>query len=89
MRYTVCLMATTSGSEAAWSRKSSLGAVTGREVGQRLAASVAAAVLAMQGGARVLRVHDVSETRDAVAVWMAMRGQAGAATASAPDQAQV
>ena len=74
---------------AAWSRKSSLGAVTGREVGQRLAASVAAAVLAMQGGARVLRVHDVSETRDAVAVWMAMRGQAGAATASAPAQAQV
>jgi dihydropteroate synthase len=57
---------------AGWSRKSSLGAVTGREVpGQRVAASVAAAVLAVERGARVVRVHDVRETVDALKVWQA------------------
>lgn len=55
------------------SRKSMLGAITGREVGQRLAASLAAALLALEGGARVLRVHDVAETRDVVKVWQAVR----------------
>lgn len=55
---------------AGWSRKSSLGAATGREQPQdRVAASVAAAVLAVQAGARVLRVHDVAATVDAVKVW--------------------
>ncbi len=56
-----------------WSRKSSLGAITGRPVEERLAASLAAALLAAQAGATILRVHDVRETRDALAVWQALR----------------
>ncbi|MDQ5897480.1 MAG: dihydropteroate synthase [Pseudomonadota bacterium] len=56
---------------AGWSRKSSLGAVTGRPVGERLAASVAAALAAAHCGARVVRVHDVAETVDALQVWSA------------------
>jgi dihydropteroate synthase len=58
---------------AGWSRKSILGQLTGRPVGERLAASVAAALLAAQSGARILRVHDVGPTRDALAVWDAFR----------------
>ena len=58
---------------AGWSRKSSLGRITGRDVGGRLPASLAAALLALLGGARILRVHDVKETRDAVLVWDAWR----------------
>ena len=58
---------------AGWSRKSTLGAVTGRPVGERLAGSLAAALLALQAGATILRVHDVKETRDVVAVWEASR----------------
>ena len=50
------------------SRKSTLGAITGRPAGERLAASVAAALLAVQHGARIVRVHDVAATRDALAV---------------------
>jgi dihydropteroate synthase len=57
---------------AGWSRKSTLGAVTGRPVNERLAASLAAALLAVQRGARILRVHDVKETRDVLAVMQAM-----------------
>ncbi len=58
------------------SRKSMLGAVTGREDGiARLPASVAAAVLAVERGARVVRVHDVAATRDALAVWAATEGR--------------
>jgi dihydropteroate synthase len=53
---------------AGLSRKGMLGAITGREVNDRLAASVAAAVVAAQHGARILRVHDVAATVDAVAV---------------------
>lgn len=56
-----------------WSRKSSLGKVTGREVGERMPASIAAAVLAAERGAAVLRVHDVRETADALAVLRAMQ----------------
>ena len=52
-----------------WSRKSTLGAITGRTVDQRAAASVAAALAAVLGGARVLRVHDVAATVDALKVW--------------------
>lgn len=52
-----------------WSRKSTLGAVTGRAVHDRLAGSVAAALLAVQRGARVVRVHDVAATVDALALW--------------------
>lgn len=54
------------------SRKSMLGQITGREVGGRLAASVAAAVMAAQQGAAIVRVHDVAETCDALAVWSAI-----------------
>ena len=53
------------------SRKSMLGAITGREVGERLAASVAAALIAVERGARIVRVHDVAATVDALAVWQA------------------
>lgn len=57
---------------AGWSRKSSLGAVTGRAApADRVTASVAAALLAVQWGARVVRVHDVRETVDALKVWRA------------------
>jgi dihydropteroate synthase len=54
-----------------WSRKSTLGAITGKPVGERLAASVAAALAAAQRGAAVLRVHDVGATVDALKVWHA------------------
>lgn len=58
---------------AGWSRKSSLGVVTGHEQpADRVVASVAAALLAVDRGARVLRVHDVRETVDALKVWQAM-----------------
>ncbi len=62
---------------AGLSRKSMLGAMTGRPVGDRLSASLAAALLAVQGGARIVRVHDVAATRDVLAVWQAVA--AGAA----------
>ena len=54
-----------------WSRKSTLGAITGRDVTQRLAASLAAALAAVQRGARIVRVHDVAATVDALRVWHA------------------
>jgi dihydropteroate synthase len=57
------------------SRKSMLGKVAGRDVGERLVASVAAAVLAVERGARIVRAHDVAATRDAIAVWQAMKEQ--------------
>jgi dihydropteroate synthase len=56
---------------AGWSRKSTLGTVTGRAVDQRLHASVAAAVIAVERGARIVRVHDVAATVDAMKVWCA------------------
>ncbi len=56
---------------AGWSRKSTLGRLTGRDVDERLAGSLAAALLALVGGARILRVHDVKETRDVILVWQA------------------
>lgn len=52
-----------------WSRKSTLGAITGRAVDERLPASVAAALAAVQLGARIVRVHDVAATVDALKVW--------------------
>ena len=59
---------------AGWSRKSSLGAVTGRELpAERMSASVAAALLAVDRGGRVVRVHDVRETGEVLAVWAAMQ----------------
>jgi len=55
-----------------WSRKSTLGAVTGREVGERGAASIAAALIAVQRGARIVRVHEVAATVDVLKVWRAV-----------------
>jgi dihydropteroate synthase len=49
-----------------------LGAITGRPVEGRMAASIAAALLAAQKGAKILRVHDVAETIDALAVLAAV-----------------
>jgi len=54
---------------AGLSRKSTLGRITGRPVEERLAGSLAMALLALQAGATILRVHDVKETRDVIAVW--------------------
>lgn len=56
------------------SRKTMLGAITGRPVGERVAAGIAAAVLAVERGARIVRTHDVAVTRDALALWMALQG---------------
>lgn len=57
------------------SRKSMLGALTGRDVNDRLPASLAAAVVAAQSGAAIIRVHDVAATRDALAIWQALKGE--------------
>lgn len=58
---------------AGWSRKSSIGEVTGRQrPEQRVSGSVAAALLAVERGARIVRVHDVQDTADALAVWLAV-----------------
>jgi dihydropteroate synthase len=55
------------------SRKSMLGTVTGQTVDKRLAASLAAALAGVAHGAKVLRVHDVAETRDALMVWQSVK----------------
>lgn len=60
---------------AGLSRKSMLGMITGRPTDQRLGASVAAALLAVQGGACIVRVHDVAATADALKVWCALSGK--------------
>lgn len=60
---------------AGLSRKSMLGEITGRKVSERDTASVAAALLAAQNGARILRVHDVAAMNDALAVWAAVGKQ--------------
>jgi dihydropteroate synthase len=70
---------------AGWSRKSSLGAVTGgAPVHERVTASVAAALLAVDKGAAIVRVHDVRETVAALKVWgatqSALAGHAGSRT---------
>ena len=62
---------------AGWSRKSSLGTVTGLPVDERMVPSVVAAVLAVERGASIVRVHDVRETVAALAVWQAMKEQRG------------
>ena len=58
------------------SRKSTVGAVTGRPVDQRLAGSVAAAALAVRAGAHIVRAHDVAATVDAVKLAAAVRAAA-------------
>lgn len=55
-----------------WSRKRTLGDITGRPVDQRLPASLAAALRAVSAGANVIRVHDVAATVDALKVWAAV-----------------
>ena len=54
------------------SRKSMIGAITGRPVGERLAGSIAAALAGIARGANIIRVHDVPETLDAIKVWQAV-----------------
>ena len=54
------------------SRKSMLGLLTGRPLGDRVHASIAAVMLAVARGANILRVHDVAATRDAIAIWNAL-----------------
>ncbi|MGQ2981415.1 MAG: dihydropteroate synthase [Polaromonas sp.] len=69
---------------AGWSRKSSLAAVTGNslasvaqlDIAERMVPSVTAAVLAVDRGARIVRVHDVRETVQALKVWLAARAAA-------------
>lgn len=56
------------------SRKSVLGKLTGRETTDRLPASIASALLAVSKGAAIVRVHDVAATRDALAVYNAVKG---------------
>jgi dihydropteroate synthase len=56
---------------AGWSRKGTLGQLTGRPAGQRMVASVGAALAAVALGARIVRVHDVGPTVDALKVWNA------------------
>lgn len=68
------------------SRKSMIGALTGRaSPDDRAAGSAAAALIAAQRGARIVRVHDVAATRDALAVWQAVAaGEVAPARAAAP-----
>lgn len=56
---------------AGWSRKGALGRLTGRDLDDRLVASVAAALAAVQRGARIVRVHDVAATVDGLKIWRA------------------
>ena len=51
------------------SRKSMIGTLTGRDIEHRAAGSAAAALIAVQKGVLIVRVHDVAETRDALAIW--------------------
>jgi len=60
---------------AGLSRKSMLGAITGQDVNHRVSASVAAALLAVQRGARIVRVHNVGATVDALKVWSAVNAE--------------
>jgi len=64
---------------AGLSRKSMLSILTGRAVEERLAGSLALAFAALDGGARIIRCHDVAETGDVVKVWTALRGRGGVA----------
>jgi dihydropteroate synthase len=57
-----------------WSRKSSLGVVTGLDVDKRVTSSVVAAVLAFERGAQVVRVHDVASTMQGLQVWLHASG---------------
>ena len=70
---------------AGLSRKRSIGALTGRETpAARMAGSVAAHLIAAQRGARILRVHDVAETVDALKIWTAVDAVPAPRVAAAP-----
>jgi dihydropteroate synthase len=69
---------------AGLSRKGVIGTLTGREQGQRLHGSVAAALIAAQNGAKLVRVHDVAATVDALKVWEAVAAQSVPKGKSAP-----
>jgi dihydropteroate synthase len=56
---------------AGLSRKSMIGNLLGRDINKRLAGSIAGALIAAQKGAKIIRVHDVTETADALKVWQA------------------
>ncbi|HEX7915405.1 dihydropteroate synthase [Rudaea sp.] len=74
---------------AGLSRKGMIGALTGRDVEQRAAGSAAAALIAVQKGAMIVRVHDVAATRDALAVWQGVvSGTAPAKKARKPFGSQ-
>src|SRR4029079_17682398 len=60
---------------AGLSRKSTIGRLTGRDVDDRMAGSIAAALAAVKRGASIVRVHDVRETVDALRVWRAIEGE--------------
>lgn len=55
------------------SRKSMLGKITGKETHERMATSIAAAIMAADRGAQIIRVHDVAETVDALMLWEALQ----------------
>jgi len=77
-----------SGVYAGLSRKSMIGTLTGRSVpGERQAGSVAAALIAVQRGARMVRVHDVAATVDALAVWRGVHAVDAVPRRSAPPAA--
>jgi len=58
------------------SRKTMLGAITGRDVSERVVAGAAAALLAVQRGANIVRTHDVGVTRDVLRLWAALEANA-------------
>jgi dihydropteroate synthase len=60
---------------AGLSRKATLGLLTGHEPRDRVHASVAAALIAVENGAHIVRVHDVAATHDALAVWNAVKNR--------------
>jgi dihydropteroate synthase len=72
-----------------WSNKSALGTITGKPVHERLAASVAAALSAARQGARVLRVHDVAATVDALKIWQALDAEPAATAAGETTREEI
>lgn len=68
---------------AGLSRKGMIGKLTGRELDARVHGSVAAALIAVQNGATIVRVHEVAATVDALAVWRAVAAQAAPASRTA------
>ena len=62
---------------AGMSRKSMIGKITGKDTNERVAPSIAAAIMAAERGAMIVRVHDVPETVDALKLWEAVNHWAG------------